>query len=38
MITKYLTPMQEKFVRPIPKIKKKMSKAAKLQLQIEDME
>lgn len=38
MIIKHLSKFQENFKRPIPKIKKKLSKAAKLQMQIEDME
>lgn len=38
LVTKYLSKYQENFVRPIPKTKKKLTKAAKLQMQIEDME
>lgn len=38
MVTEYMAKYQPKFVRPVPKLKKKMTKAAKLQLQIEDME
>lgn len=38
MVTNYLSKYQEKFVRPLPKTKKKLTKAAKLQLQIEDMQ
>lgn len=38
MIIKYLAKYEPRFVRPIPKIKKKLTKADKLQLQIEDMQ
>lgn len=38
MITEYLANYQDQFKRPAPKIKKKMSKAARLQMQLEDLQ
>lgn len=38
MISKYLERQKPKFKRPLPKIKKKMTKADKLRMQMEDME
>jgi hypothetical protein len=38
MITQYLERHQSKFKRPLPKLKKKMTKADRLRMQIEDME
>lgn len=37
-IEKYLSPSFSKFVRPIPKTKKKLTKSDKLKMQLEDME
>ena len=38
LISKYLDPFKEKFIRPIVKPKKKLSKVAKLKLEIEDQQ
>ena len=38
MIREYLSEFSERFIRPIPKSKKKMTKVAKLQLEIEDLQ